>query len=371
MASYTVKSGDTLWGIAQSQLGSGARWKELGYTGDPTKLQVGTVLNWGAPAPAPAPAPAAPAVNVSQPLADYASTVQKDMQALLDRQKAEQQGLFNQYTTKIGSQEALPTLYKRLTTEMGIPELSQQAQAFKDEIFKTKQMLDRLDEDVTSRTTGTMTSEAQRRRMVEAEGGDLRNQLGRLGTGLEPVAEMLRGAQGEVGTLLNLQAAQNDRELKPLEMQIAAISDRFAREMTGFTTTKEAQLTYLMDKLERDRFLADRDWELAQQLAKEERDFAKSKSLAQMQITANSALNRASTGSTNFSSSTPSWNSWASGGSQSGTLRVTSGGSGQVLQPAASGSVLQPSGGANLQGSGGVNLQGGGALNFSGGLKVR
>lgn len=41
---YIVKSGETLWGIAQKQLGSGSRWKELGYTGDPSKLQVGQKL---------------------------------------------------------------------------------------------------------------------------------------------------------------------------------------------------------------------------------------------------------------------------------------------------------------------------------------
>ena len=41
---YIVKPGDTLWDIAQKYLGSGSRWQEI-YQGDPTKLQVGTVLN--------------------------------------------------------------------------------------------------------------------------------------------------------------------------------------------------------------------------------------------------------------------------------------------------------------------------------------
>lgn len=42
---YKVKSGDTLWGISQKYLGSGQRWKELGYQGRPESLQVGTMLN--------------------------------------------------------------------------------------------------------------------------------------------------------------------------------------------------------------------------------------------------------------------------------------------------------------------------------------
>ena len=41
---YTVKKGDTLWGIAQTQLGASSRWKELGYQGDPNKLQIGEDL---------------------------------------------------------------------------------------------------------------------------------------------------------------------------------------------------------------------------------------------------------------------------------------------------------------------------------------
>jgi len=60
MAQYVVKKGDTLWAIAQRLLGNGARWKELGYGGNPNTLQVGTVLNYGSSTPAPAAPAAAP-----------------------------------------------------------------------------------------------------------------------------------------------------------------------------------------------------------------------------------------------------------------------------------------------------------------------
>jgi len=42
---YVVVPGDTLWGIAQYELGDGRRWIEIkGYTGDPSQLPIGTVL---------------------------------------------------------------------------------------------------------------------------------------------------------------------------------------------------------------------------------------------------------------------------------------------------------------------------------------
>ena len=47
MAQYVVRRGDTLWDIAQRVLGSGSRWRELGYTGDPRQLRAGITLNYG------------------------------------------------------------------------------------------------------------------------------------------------------------------------------------------------------------------------------------------------------------------------------------------------------------------------------------
>lgn len=310
------------------------------------------------PAPAPAPAPAGPAPKSAQQLYDEQVAAERAaIEGRLNAQKAEQEGLFGQYETTRKGQEALPAIYDRLQGELGVPGLSQTVQAFKGEIFKVKDLLDRLDEDVTTRTTGKFVNDSQRRRIIAAEGEDLRTSLGRLGTGLTPVAEALTSAQQEVGTRLQLTTAQQDRELEPLKMRINAIDDRFARELSGYSEQRQLTLDNLMDKLERERQLSDRDWELAQQLAAEEREFSRQKQLI-------SARKAAEGGGGGYKISGPTTPARA----QVRRLPSVSAPSGGGLQSTISGSALQ-GGGVPLQG-GSFNLQGGGALNFSGPLRV-
>lgn len=281
MATYTVKAGDTLSGIA-GRLGVPMSQIKGYRSGNANLIYPGEVLSYGAAAPAPAPAAPASAGGGSSDLQKFAESMAAQQNALLERQKAEQEGLFGQYETLRGGQETLTDMYGRVRNDLGIPGLSESFQSVQGEIYNVKNILDRLDENVTSRALGTNMTEAQRQRLVAAEGGELRNQLGRLGTGLEPIAQALSAAQGEMSTLLQLGIQDQDRALEPVKMRINALSDRFAREMTGFSENKQTQLDALVDKIERERFLSDREWELAQQLAAEEREFARQKQLASM-----------------------------------------------------------------------------------------
>lgn len=213
-------------------------------------------------------------------LQGFVSSNNQQVQGLIDTQNAKQDSLFGQYTTASNAQEKLPDLYKRLQTEAGIPELSNQLQVYKDQIYRTKDLLDRLDEDVTSRTQGTLTSEAQRNRIIASEANPLETQLSRLGTGMQPISDQLTGAQGQLSALLPLYMQQQEKELDPIKMQINSLSDRFARELTGFTTQRENTLNALMDGITRGRQLDDAQLAEAQKLAAEEREFARQRALA-------------------------------------------------------------------------------------------
>lgn len=191
-------------------------------------------------------------------------------EALMARQKAEEEGLFGQYQGTLGGQEKLSAAYNRLGNERGLSTL-------KSQFNTTKDLLDRLNEDVTARTAGSLTSEAARRRTIASESEPLAANIGRLGTAIGSATE-------DVGTQLQFLSADQQRELDPIKMRIAATSDRFAREISGFDNDQQTGLNFLLDKLNRDRQLTDMEWQKAADLAKSQQDFTNTKESLQIQF---------------------------------------------------------------------------------------
>lgn len=302
MGSYTVRQGDTLWGIAQRTLGNGSRWGELGYQGDPKKLRVGTVLNWGgSPAPSAPPAPSQPsqpsgpsfAEKQAKEQQDYQNRLKAEREALERRQRQEEEGLFGQFSDVRGKQERLGSAYDRFAGEAGLGELKKTSGIIKGEVYKVKDMIDRLEEDVNERTSGQFVSEAQRRRQLAAEGNPLTTNLSRLTNSLQPVTDSINATTEDIGRRLGFLSQDQEREVEPIKMRLSAMSDRFSREMTGFSQDKQSELTMLLDKLQSERALENREWEQVQKLAAEEREFSRQKELMDKEFEQSMQLKKA------------------------------------------------------------------------------
>lgn len=164
-------------------------------------------------------------------------------------------------------------IYTRLENEAGIPQLKTTASTLMKEVGNVEDILGTIEPDVAARTRESLVTEAQRRGLVQSKQAPWLEKLGKLGTGLGRVMEGLGLARQDVGTKTSLAMEGLQQELKPLEFAYSVKMDRNARSLTGFTTDRQTQLDVLMDKLQRQRTLDDREWEQANKLAAEEREY--------------------------------------------------------------------------------------------------
>jgi hypothetical protein len=196
---------------------------------------------------------------------------------LLASQRAESNALYGKYEAATKAQEPLQAAYTRLGTEAGVPELSKTISGFKTQIAGVQNMINQLNDNITQRTQGTFTNEAQRQRQVAAEQAPLTKQLGEFGLAMTPFTEQMSAAQQSIATQLGLVSADQQKELQPLVMQIDSLSDRFAREMTGYTQSKTLEFNALLAKVQHGWDLEIKEQERANQLADEESAWERTK----------------------------------------------------------------------------------------------
>lgn len=232
--------------------------------------------------------PVANATTATTPVSDSAS--------LLNKQAADEAALMAKYQGTITGQEPLQTAYERMSTEAGIPTLQTDIQKYKDQIYKVQSLLDTLEENVNARTSGTLTSEAQRNRQIAYEAAPLASSLGRLATGLQPLTEQLGTASGNVTTKLNLLSQQQAKELLPLQAQIAAFSDRAAREVSLFTLDKQNELAIYTQKVANDQAMSMAEYQRASDILKQANDYDNQVKLINEQVNANIKQYNATTG---------------------------------------------------------------------------
>lgn len=198
---------------------------------------------------------------------------------LLNSQKAQQQGLFDQYGAASAAQPKLTDVLNTAQQQAGIGGLQDNINLFNTQATGVKGLIDRLNENTSTRTAGTNTNQAYLDRMRAVEGGGLNTQLSRLTSGLGDVTNAYNTANQNTAQKLSAAQADQATALHPLELQINAIGDRFARELTGFTTSKQSELNVLLDKLQAQQALNDREWQAAQALSTQANSYAQQAAL--------------------------------------------------------------------------------------------
>lgn len=195
------------------------------------------------------------------------------VQSFVQGQFAGEDTALNELVAQMRAQEKPLDIYGRLETEAGLPQLRLASTTLSKEIANLEDVLEGIEPDVAARTRESLVTEAQRRGLVQAGREPFLEKLGKFGTALGRVSGRIGEAERGIATKTELGLRGQEMELEPLKLRFTVMVDRNARLLTGFTEDRQTQLDILWDKLRRTRQLSDQEWELANTLGSEERNY--------------------------------------------------------------------------------------------------
>ncbi len=188
---------------------------------------------------------------------------------LIAKQTAAENDFLTRFRAAIGGQESTQAMADRISTELGLPGLRKNA-------FAVNQQLSDVPDVQSAATRGFDVNENQRQRIIAAKQGELAPSAVKLNTPQQ-------FAEGQLGERLGYGLQEQTKALIPFQTEASMLSDRAAREITGYTNDKQNELTLLLDKLSSQRALTAAETARAQQLADDEADFQRQKDLLTFQ----------------------------------------------------------------------------------------
>lgn len=186
--------------------------------------------------------------------------------SLMAGQKAQEDDFLGRFRGAVAGQEPLTAMSERLGTELGLPALKQSA-------F-----------DLTQTLKGIPRVQAQATRGFDVNANQLARKTAAEQAKIAPLAQeataQAQFAQGELGDRLQLGVAEQNRQLDPfLKAELPLMSERLAREFTGYSQDRQNELTLLLSSQQRTAEQEARVFQLAQ----DEREFERQKSLLSFQ----------------------------------------------------------------------------------------
>lgn len=184
---------------------------------------------------------------------------------------------WSQYAMAARAQQNPLDIYTSLENAAGLPAMRATASTLRGQVGSLEDLIGNIEPNVSATTRNSLVTEAQRQGMVSAQQAPWIDRLNKIATSLGRVEQGVTSATQDIGTKTGFAVQGQQMSLDPLKMQVQLASDQAARLMTGFTSDREANLSILMDKLQRQRQLDDREWQQASDLAKMEVTYSQQK----------------------------------------------------------------------------------------------
>lgn len=197
-----------------------------------------------------------------------------------ENQRKQEEDYMNRYKTALGSQESLTSMNERFGKELNLPALRQNA-------FTMQQALKSTPQVQSEATRGYDVNANQLQRIIAQK-------MSELSPAAQEATSQAQFAENQLGERLRLGQADQEKAMKPFEMEAKFLGERMAREFTGYSQDKQRELDMLMAKMNQQQQLTLAEQNRAHELAMAERNFEQQKQLNQQQFQQNLQLKSSS-----------------------------------------------------------------------------
>lgn len=184
---------------------------------------------------------------------------QRDFQAGIAKQKAEEESFFKNLQSTIAGQEKAGDIFSRVGEQFGLSEKRGRAEKLYNE-------LKALPEKVATHGRNFGMSSSQIARRAEALAA-------KKAPSYEEAERAAIGAATGARELAGYEIADRERGLRHLVDRIPSLRDRWAREVTGFTMQAQRELDNIAAKIQRGHDVSMAELNLASQIALKEKDY--------------------------------------------------------------------------------------------------
>ncbi len=201
---------------------------------------------------------------------DFARSLPGAQAGLIEKQKGESSDYLDRFRQAIMGQEGMSHMYRRIGDELNMPNLRTNA-------VNLQNQMTNLPETYSKATTGFDVNANQLNRIVGTKSAAL-------APAVETATNALNSARQQQGDMIGATQADQAKQLRPYETEQSFLTDRWAREQTGFTSANEQELNGLIAKMNAGVQLSEGEQQRINALAVAEKQFQASKYAADKQL---------------------------------------------------------------------------------------
>lgn len=193
---------------------------------------------------------------------DFNSFFNQQRQAAAEQAKqakASEDEFLTRFRGALAGQEALPAMAARLGNELGVPALRENA-------FGLQQSLKAIPRVQTAATRGFDVNENQRQRIIAQKQSEL-------APAAQEATAQQQFAESQLAQQLGFAQQEQQKQLMPFQTEASMLSDRVAREITGYQQSQQGELNALLQQMSLGAQLSQAEMARATALAQQENQY--------------------------------------------------------------------------------------------------